>query len=220
MLGKETQPGLSRRTFPGRTVGLRIEDGDRALSHVQGHHHGIPDALLVPGSRFELVHHEFDEVGYIPVQGFYFGKMADLPVDAHLRVSLAAQRVEKLAVMALAPSHQGSEQQAFPACIFLDYKVHYLLVRIADKFLPRDRRIGRGRPGVEQAEEIRNLGYGAHGTPGVVAGGLLLYGDDGAEALDAFHLRLVQDAHEMFGIGRQRIHVTPLAFGIYGVESQ
>ena len=49
---------------------------------------------------------------------------------------------------------------------------------------------------------------------------LLLDGDGGGEARDAFHIGLVESAHELSCIRTQALHITALAFGIQGVERQ
>ena len=100
------------------------------------------------------------------------------------------------------------------------YQIDYLGIRVPDEFLSRHRRIRDGSAGVQQAQEIVDLGYGADGRTRVAAGGLLLDGDHRAETADALHRRLLENAHEMLGIGRERVHVAPLPLGVYGVEGE
>ena len=102
----------------------------------------------------------------------------------------------------------------------MHYQTDNLLVSIAHHFLPRHRRVRSGRPGIKQTQEVDNLGDGPHRGTRIVSGGLLLNGDDRTKAVDFIDFRLFQNAHEMLGVSGQRIHITPLAFGINRVESQ
>ena len=48
----------------------------------------------------------------------------------------------------------------------------------------------------------------------------LFDGDGGREACDAFHVGLVESAHELSCVGTQALHIAALPFGIQGVERQ
>ena len=75
-------------------------------------------------------------------------------------------------------------------------------------------------PGVEDAEEIVDLGDGRHGGPGVLARGLLLDGDGRRDALDEVGVRLVHPLQELAGVGGQGFDVAALALGVQGIEGQ
>ena len=122
--------------------------------------------------------------------------------------------------MALAASHQRSEQQAFAALVVRHYQIHYLLVGVAHHLLAAYGRVCGGGAGVEETQEVGDFSNGSDGGPGVVAGGFLFYGDDGAEALYAFYLGLVEDPHKVLGVGREGVQIAALAFGVDGVECQ
>jgi hypothetical protein len=55
---------------------------------------------------------------------------------------------------------------------------------------------------------------------GVAAGGLLLDRDGGRQAFDGFHIRLLHQFEELARIGRQRLDIAALAFGIDRVEGE
>ena len=122
--------------------------------------------------------------------------------------------------MSLAAFYQRCEQDAFPPSVVLHDEGNYLLVRISGHFLPRSGRIGPGCTGVQQPQEVVYFRDGAHGGPRVVPRGLLFYGNHGAETADAFDFRLPENADKLFRVCRKRVHVPPLAFGIYRVERQ
>ena len=199
---------------------LVVEHRERALAQAERGSDRSAHARLVALAGLELVHDELDEMGLVAVHRLDVVQFADLAVDAHLQEALLAERIEKLAVVALASAHQRREQQAFASLEFLQDQVHDLRVGIAHHLLARHGRIGRRGAGVQEAQEIGNLRDGADGGTGVAARGLLLDGDDGAQAVHALDLGLLQDPHEMLGIGRERVHVAALPLGIQRVEGQ
>ncbi len=80
--------------------------------------------------------------------------------------------------------------------------------------------VGRADSGPEQAEVVVDLRHRAYGGPGVPAGGFLVDGDGGGEAVDVIHIGLFHLAQEHPGVGGEGLHIPPLALGIDGVEGQ
>ena len=201
-------------------AGLVVQDRKRALAHSEGGHHRGADAFLIAFSRLEFVYYQLYEMPFVAVQGLDIVQIQDFPVDPDLGIAFFAEGVEKLTVMALSAAHQRSEQQAFAALVVRHYQIHYLLVGVAHHLLAAYGRVCGGGAGVEETQEVGDFRNGSDGGPGVVASGFLLYGDDGAEAFDAFYLGFVQDPHKVLGVGREGIQVAALAFGVDGVECQ
>ena len=200
--------------FPG----FGVKYGEGAFPRSEGRHDRTPDPCRIFLSWLHLVHHQFDEVNLVAVQGVHSDQVLDFPVDAHLGEAAAPQLVEQFAVVALAAPHQGSEEDAFDPVVFLEDQVHYLVVGIAYHLPAGNRRKCAGRLGIEQAEEIVDLGDGADRGPGVLSGGLLFYGDDGRKTGDALYFRFFQNSHKMLRVCGEGIHVPSLALRIDGVE--
>ena len=74
--------------------------------------------------------------------------------------------------------------------------------------------------GVKQPEVIVDFGDGAHGRARAAAGGLLLDGDRGAEALNGVHVGPLELVKKLAGVGGEGLHVTALALGINHVKRQ
>ena len=201
-------------------VRTALQHSDGSLSKVQGGHDRIPDPLGVTFGRFEFIDQQFDEMALVAVQCIYLIQGLDFSVHPYLRIATSPELVEQLAVVSLAAPYERSQEIALLPLVALHDQVHNLLVGIADHLLAGSRGISPGSPCVEQAEEIEYLRDGSDCRAGIVACGLLLYRNDGAEAVDAFHLRLLEDSHEVPGIGGQGVHIAPLAFGIDGIEGK
>ena len=197
-----------------------IQDGQGAFAEVQGRHYGFPDSFGVFRGRFQPVHHELDEMGFVPVYHGYFRQIVKFPVYAHLGVSPPSELFEKFLVMTFTSPDKRGEEIAFLPGIAVHYEGYYLFVRIPCHFLSRSGRISLGCLGVQKSQKIIYFRYCPHCRTGIVAGGFLFYGNDGAQPGDALHFRLFQYAHELFGVGRQGIHIPSLALCVDGVECQ
>ena len=201
-------------------TGCSVQHRQRTLAHAQRRYYRICDTLVVAFARAELIHHQLDEVGLVAVQLLHVVQAQELTVYPDLGVALPAHLLEELTVMALAAAHQGCQQQAFASGIVAHYQVHYLGVGVTHQLAACHGRISRGGLCEEQTQEIGDFGDGAHRAPGIVAGGFLLDGDDGTQAVHALHFGLFEYAHEVLGVGRKGIHVAALAFGVDGVEGE
>ena len=105
----EGNPALGIHQMAGIVVqapALRVQHGERAFPKGEGGLHGSPDAPVIPVLGFELVHHKFDEVRLVAVEGVRFLEGDYLPVDAYLGVTLLAHLLEELLVASLAPADQ------------------------------------------------------------------------------------------------------------------
>ena len=74
--------------------------------------------------------------------------------------------------------------------------------------------------GVEEAEEVEDLGDGADGGFTAAAGDALFDGNGGWEAFDEIEVGLFQLARKLAGVGRHRVEKAPLAFCEEDVEGE
>ena len=122
--------------------------------------------------------------------------------------------------MAFPAFDQRGEQDTFLSLVAFDYERDNLRVGIFYHLFPCHRRICFRSLCVKKPQEIIDFRCSPDGGARVVAGCLLLDCDYGAEALDFFHVRFFEDAHELFGIDRECVHVPSLAFCKNGVECE
>src|SRR5207244_4757843 len=80
--------------------------------------------------------------------------------------------------------------------------------------------VGDADGSVEQAEVVVDLGDGAHGRARAAAGGLLLDGNGGAQALDRVYVRPLHLVEELAGVGGERLNVAALPLGMADVKSE
>ena len=98
--------------------------------------------------------------------------------------------------------------------------VHHIHHLVFLDQLARGGGVGLADAGVEEFQELVDLGAGAHGGARVVRVHLLFDGDGRGEARDAFHVGFVETAHKLPRIRTQALHITALAFSIQGIERQ
>ena len=80
--------------------------------------------------------------------------------------------------------------------------------------------MGGTHAGVEQAQVIVDFGDGADGGAGVFAGGFLVDGDGGGEAVDGIDVGLFHLPEELARIGRKALDIAALALGVEGIEGE
>ena len=78
-----------------------------------------------------------------------------------------------------------------------EHALNNVLRRVLLHLLSADGAVGPTDAGIQQAQVFVDLGAGAYGGAWVVRVHLLFDGDGGREARDAFHVGLVESAHEL-----------------------
>ena len=106
------------------------------------------------------------------------------------------------------------------ACFEAEDVVHHIHHLVLLDQLARCGGVGLADAGVEEFQKLVYFGAGAHGGAWVVRVHLLFDGDGGREAGDAFHVGLVEAAHELPRVGTQALHIAALSLGVERVEGQ
>ena len=91
-------------------------------------------------------------------------------------------------------------------------------VRLDD--FARVRIVSGGEAREEQLEVIIDFRKGADGGTGGTDMVLLLNGNGGRDPFDGIHLGFVHAVEKLAHVGREGLHITTLALGIEGMESQ
>jgi len=143
-----------------------------------------------------------------------------LAVDAHAREALAAQVVEELGVLALAPQHDWGEHVGATPLGMRQDLVGDLVGGLALDDAAALGAVRNTDSRVEQAQVVVDLGHGTHRGARVAARGLLVDGDRGRQAVDGVEVGLVHLPQEHAGVAGEALHVAPLALGVDGVKGE
>ena len=98
--------------------------------------------------------------------------------------------------------------------------IHHLIYRLPVNLPAAVGAVGNPRSGIEQAKIIIDLRHRSNSGSRIVTGGLLIDGNRRRQTLNFLYIRLLHLPQELPGIGRERLHVPPLALREDGVKCQ
>ena len=182
--------------------------------------HRLTDAAFAVVTHFDAIDDDLNIMGLVTVEHHAELDLAHLSIDAHTGKPRLADMLKQLTVVAFSPSDRRRQDiDATPHVVVHD-EVSDLLLGVAHHLLTRVVGIGFADAGIEQTQEVVDLGDGAHGGARVLVDRFLLDADHGAQSGDLIDIGAFHVADELSGVGRETLHVTTLAFGIDGVERQ
>ncbi len=209
---------LGRGVGAGRRVGEL--DDRQPFGELQRGLKTFGQALGDVGAHDDAVHHHVDVVRKLLVEHRRFGELMELAVDLDPLEALLEVFGEFLAVLALAAAHDRRQQVEPRAFGQRQHPVDHLADGLAFDRQAGGRRVGHADARPQQAHVVVDLGDGRHRRARVLRGGLLLDRDGGRQAVDLVDVRLLHHLQELARIGRERLDVAALAFGIDGVEGE
>ena len=175
-----------------------------------------PDAFLDD----QPVDHKIERMFFVLVQRGNFVDAVHPSVYAHAHETFGLYFLEPVGMCSLLQFHQRSHED--------DARAFGQTQNIGNDFVRGARLDGTpalgavhfSEPGVKDAQKVIDFGDGAHRGTRVAPGGLLFEGNGGGKPFDLVHVRLVHLGKELSGVGGERLHIAPLAFGIDDVKSQ
>ena len=179
---------------------------------------GFGQALLQLRPDLEPVDHHVGAVLDVLGQLGQGVDVVDLAVHAQAHETLRAQLREQVRLLPLSAGDDRREDHQLGVLRQRKHVVDHLRHRLRFQRQRVLGAVGRADAGVQEAQVIVDLGHRADGGARVVAGGLLLDGDRGRQALDQVDIGLFHELQELARVGRQRLDVAPLALGIERVE--
>ena len=168
----------------------------------------------------EPVHDDLNGVLFVFLQLDLLVQLIEVPVNTRPDITGALGVLQHLGVLALlAPDDRRHDLNPRP----LRQRQHLiddLVDGLLADLLAAVGAVGRTRSCPQQTKIVVDLRHGAHGGPGVFAGGFLVDGNGGTQALDIVHVRLVHLAQKHPGVGGKALHVPALTLSINGVKRQ
>ena len=176
-------------------------DGAAAVAQRGFDRIGQAGAVQLAGDQ--AVHHRFDGVapGLFQPRQLLFVELHDIAVDPGAHKSLRADRVEDIAVFALAPVDERGEDHHLLAGLQREQLFGDRLRRLGLQFAPAVGTVRHADMGVEQTQIVVDFGYGRNGGARRAAGGALFDRDRGRKSFDVFDLRLLHPVEELPRIG-------------------
>ena len=201
-------------------VRVSIEHHDEPVALCHGRGHTLGETLVVLPAHHQLVHDHLDVMVLIPVELHAVGHFAHFAIHPYIEVTLLAHLFEKLFVVSLSGANQGGEQHDAPSGIVLQYEVNDLFFCVFHHLLARQVGISRAGTSEKQTQIVIDFSRCPHSRTGVLVGGFLFDGDDGAQACNLVHIRTFHASKEVAGVSRKRLDVTSLSLSKERVKSQ
>ncbi len=195
-------------------------DHRHALGELEALLQRVGKAGLDVGADHQAVDHHVDVVGELLVERLDLADLVEGAVDLDALVALLEELAELLAVLALAAAHDGGQHVDAGALRQSQHAVDHLRHGLAFDRQAGGRRVRHADARPEQPHVVVDLGDGADRRARVLRGGLLLDGDGRRQAVDLVDVRLLHHLQELPGVGRQRLDVAALPFGVDGVERE
>ena len=199
-----------------------VEEGDtrRALAEAERRLEGFREPLLQVRAHLEPVHDRIDRMLLLGVELRHGVELHVLAIDARTHEALAAQFLDRLLVLALAPGNDRRSECNGSALRQGKHLVHHLAHGLGREVEAVVRAARDACAREEEAQVIVDLGHRADGRARVVGRRFLLDRNRGREPFDRIHVRLLHHRQELPRVGRQRLDVAALALGIDGVEGE
>ena len=230
---KREQPRLNRRQAHATVVaGKMLAEQQKlcllaqrrhlheAVGQLQRRLHRISKALLNPLAHRQTVNNHRQAVLAPLIQLDILIQSAHLAVYIHAHIACTPHLVEHAHMLALASAHQRSHNHEASTRIQLQHTVDNLLhALLLDKLAAlRTMRLTCTRK--QQTQIIVNLRHRAHCRTRIAARRLLVDRNRRTQAFNIIHIRLIHLPQKLACIGRQRLHITALAFSVNRVEGQ
>ena len=149
-----------------------------------------------------------------------FVERAERAVDARLGEPFFLQLGELLLELPFAAADDRRQHVDARILRIQHHHVHDALERLRGDLAPALMAMRDADVREQQPQVVVNLGDGAHRRSRVRGGRLLLDGDRGRETVDEIDVRLLHLLEKLARVGRQRLDITPLPFGVNRVEGE
>jgi hypothetical protein len=197
----------------------RVDDDD-VVGEIERDVHRLGQPPLDAAADDDPIDDDLDRVVAAPIELDVLFQRAELTVDTRLGVAAHAQPGELFLELALASAHDRREHIDALVLRVQHHHVDDALERLAGDFLAAVRTVRHADVREQQAEVVVDLGDGANRRARIRPGRLLFDRDRGRQAFDQIDVRLLHLLEELARVGRQRLDVASLPFGVDRVEGE
>jgi hypothetical protein len=202
----------------GRSIDL--QHFDRAGRHSERRSDRVGQPLPIPLPDGQPVHDHRDVMVGAALQAGRIAELHQLAVHSRPHEALPDRFLEQVAELPLSPPHQGSENLDPRSLRPGKDLFGNLGGRLRANRPAAVGAVGSASPRPQEAEVVVDLGDRAHRRARIPARAPLLDRDRRGEPLDLIHIRLLENAQELPGIRRERLHVSALPLGVNRVEDE
>lgn len=204
----------------GQRIAVHHIDVDDSPSRLQRSFHRLKESGFYAPLHGQSVHDYLDIVFNILVQGHLLFDIVDFAIHPYPGITLPPHLIEQVLILPFSsPDHRS--QNLKPGSVReSEDLIHDLFHALPGNGLATDVAVRFAYPGVKETEVVVDLGHSAHGGTRIFGGPFLIDGYGWREATYVIHIRLFHLAQKLTGIGGEGLHVSPLTFGIDGIESQ
>ena len=197
----------------------RVDDDD-IVGKIQGDLDGFGQPALDARLHDQAIDDDVDGVVAAPVELDVFVERAEHAVDARLGEPFLLQLRELFLELPLAAADDGRQHVDARVLRIQHHHVHDALERLRGDFAAALMAVRDADVGEQQPQVVVDFGDGADRRARIRRGRLLLDGDRGREAVDQIDVGLLHLLEKLPRVGRQRLDVAPLPFGVDRVEGK
>ena len=195
-------------------------DDDDVVGQLQGGFDRLGETSLDARAHDQPIDDDLDRVVLLAIELDVVFEGLELAVDARLRVPALHQCGQLFLELALASPHQRRQDVDALVLGVGQHEIDDAFERLAGDLEAAIRAMRHADVGKQQPQVVVDLGDRAHRRPGVAGGGLLLDGNGRRQPLDQVDVGFLHLLEELPGVRRQRLDVSPLAFGVDRVEGE
>jgi ABC-2 type transport system permease protein len=197
----------------------RIDDHD-IVGEFQRHLDGVGQPPLDPALHDQPVDQNVNRVVATSIELDVFVERQEPAIDARPGEPARAQGRQFPFELTLAAAHDRRQHVDARILWIEHHHVHDALERLGGNLAPALGTVRDADVGEEEPQVIVDFSDGADGRPRIRRRRLLFDRDGGRQAVDEIDVRFLHLFEELPGVGRQRLHVAALSFGVNRVEGE
>ena len=197
----------------------RVDDDD-VVGERERHLNRFGEPALDAGLHDQPIDDDVDGMVAPPIELDVFVERAERAVDARFREPFLLELRELFLELPFAAAHDRRQHVDARILRIQHHHVHDAVERLRRDFAPALVAVRDADVCEQETQVVVNFGDGAHRRARVRGGRLLLDGNRRREAVDQIDVGLLHLLEKLARVGRQRLDIAPLPFGVNRVEGK